>query len=238
MKNFLLYTLFTLSNILIFLMIIIHNIRNIFRVFLFLTILSFTLSTVYFTIIWYFEMLLFLSRNNTTRLEELRVNKFYIHMKERIFKFAFTMSMTVCLGYWILCLGGEMIMVYHNNIINYYVHLLIGMQMIVEIILIEKNFKHEKHFVRDLIIILGANIIYCIVLTYVSRNYDIVIYPFMKLAIKNIIAVFIGIMSLSMNMYVIHYFIVDFKNKNYKKSNCGTDYDQFGQRGKNDIIVI
>ena len=138
------------------------------------------------------------------------------------------MSMTVCTGYWILSLGGESIMPYSATIINYYLHLVIGLQMIFELMLIEKNFTHEKYFAIDLVIISFLSILYAIILTYVSKTYDFSIYPFMKFELSQIIAVFIGLLSISFNAYVIAYFVIDHKNKKYKINKKVADYENNG----------
>jgi len=212
MKKFLIYTIFTLFNI----SIILLNFNRIFKKFLHLTIISFLFSTFYFTLIWFFELFVIIYRNDYNRRQQILVNKFYKWMKERIFIFAFTTSLTVCLGYWILCLGGESIMIYNHNILNYYLHILVGLQMIIELILIENNFKHKNHFGMGIFIVCTAIMIYTIMIIFVAKKYNFTIYPFLNLEIKMIVGIFIGIASLSLNVYLVIYFVIEKKNENFK----------------------
>ena len=110
MKKLIAYSIFSLLNLMIFMMIIIKNIETLYISFMFLTIISFTCSTFYLFIVWVYEIKLHLNRHNSDRMEEIMSCRFYKILRERFFKYVFQMSLTVCIGYWFLCMAGDDIM--------------------------------------------------------------------------------------------------------------------------------
>ena len=103
MWRLIIYTIASLLNLALWLGIVITTIDHIYVTFLFLTVLSFTLSTFYLAYICIMEILLHIHRHNQSRCESLREYRAYKVIRERIFKFVFTASVTVCISYWLLC---------------------------------------------------------------------------------------------------------------------------------------
>lgn len=166
--------------------------------FLYMTILSFTCSTVYLI------------------MKQIQlVKNISIHILEhRLFKFFYTMSMTVCFGFWLLTLGGEQIMpVTLNNstkmlFINIYVHGFIGLFMFIDLIIYERKL-NEDHYYVDLMILLVISIGYSALITMLTYNHDIIIYPFIKnVSLSASIGIFSVITLIMFNAYQSYHYIL------------------------------
>jgi hypothetical protein len=209
------YSIASLINLSIWLVIIIGNIKKIYITFLYLTIISYTSATFYLFTIWIFELRLFLNRNNLEKLKGIKESRCYIHLRERMFKFVFTASATVCTSYWVLVLGGESVMIaetrFPNILMNIHVHLLIGIQVVLELILNERKHFPDLFLVEYIILISGV-IVYSSFITFVSKYFELAIYPFLTLPIPQVIAINIFLCIVSFNVYQLYHYILHKKN--------------------------
>ncbi len=137
-------------------------------------------------------------------------------MRDRIFKYVFSVSLTVCIGYWGLCLGGKLIMSVDINIfLNLYVHLLIGVQMIFELLFTERKYLPNL-FLYDYLINFIIITIYSFLLLYIAKTYELYIYPFLKLDVNQIIGIYIVLFLISFNSYQLYHLILEKKENNIK----------------------
>jgi hypothetical protein len=208
MKKLIFYFILALSNFALWFFMVATTIQTLYQTFLFLTFISFTCSTFYMIIATIYEIQFHRCKHNQEHLHSLNQNKFYKLVFERLFKYIFTLSMTVCIGYWTLCLGGEQIMIIVNPIsINIYLHLFIGVQLVIDAILTKRN--HHAHlFVFDFIIFTILIAVYGIILILSAKQWNLTIYPFLNLEITQIILILFYLCLISFNSYqALHYFI-------------------------------
>lgn len=215
MRKLILYSIISLLNLTVLFFVIIFTFSHLYKTFLYLTILSFTLSTFYLTTMWIYEIRLHLNKNNPDHQTKIKECRYYRTMRERVFKFVFTIEVTVCVGYWWLCLGGESIMVVSHPIyFNLYVHFFIGLQLVLELLLTERN-HHPQFFLWDYLLAAAIICVYSVFLTFVAKSFkNMTVYPFLKLALTQILAVNLVLFLISFNVYQFLIFILDRKNKN------------------------
>jgi len=210
MLKLLLYVVLSLINIALFLNSLIVWGSRFYMDFLYLTILSFTSSMVYLAINAVYEILFYVKRNEEWRVQQLKEGAFYNFIRDRFFKYVFTCECTICIAYWMLCMGGETIMVLPKGLnlaVTIYLHFLIGLQIFLESILTQRS--HLKDlFYFDYVFLLVAIILYSIFLTAMNKLYDLGTYPFLKLNYGPIIAINMGMFLISFNVYQVLDYIV------------------------------
>jgi hypothetical protein len=215
MKKLLVYMLLNLLNFFVWISVLFFSGRKIYITFMYLTMLSFTLSISYLLIVLIFEVRLHYHRNDSLKQVQIHQSKFFKFLKERIFKLVFQTSLTVCTGYWILCMGGENVMTLGSPmVLNLYVHFFIGLQLIVDLLWTQRDYLPEV-YVFDFILSMIGITIYHILLVFVAKTYDLYIYPFLKLEIVQIIAIHLLLCLISFNIYQLFHYVVE---KNHKKN--------------------
>ena len=112
MKKLILYSIACLLNISTIILILIQNYDKIYKTVLFLTFINFCSNTFYFSYMWQHELRLFLNRNNSDNLKAINSGRFYVILRDRIFKFIFSMCMSVCFG----LLVGSFMRRYYNKV--------------------------------------------------------------------------------------------------------------------------
>jgi hypothetical protein len=213
MKKLFVYSLLNLLNLVVWFLILFFSGRKIYITFMYLTILSYTLSMSYLIIILIYEARLHYHRHDSLKQEQIHQSRFFKFLKERIFKLVFQTSLTVCTGYWILCMGGENVMMLGSPIImNLYVHLFIGLQVLVDLLWTHRDHLPEV-YVFDFVLSMIGITIYHILLVYVAKTNDLYIYPFLKLEIVQILAIHILLCLISFNVYQFFHYIVEKRHK-------------------------
>lgn len=220
MWKILIYSVINLINVCVLLGIIINSIiYSKPKVYLYLTTLNFIFCVSYLFIIWIYELKFFINRKDEAKTSAIKKTQLYNFIRNRVFKFAFTTCMTVCMGYWILALGGEKVMTFNFNIyLNVYVHFIIGVQIFLEHLLTER--KMISHvYSQDLIVYLIINVLYSIILTSIAKKLNVVVYAFLLLDVNQIIAVFLVLLLISFNNYQLFHFIIRKKVSSLKAKN-------------------
>ena len=172
-------SIFNIINIawIVFLLVvsIINDIIN--RYFLYLTLLNFISCTIYLCMITIYEM---------TENEEAFFYKFLVH---RISKCVFSTCFTVVLGYWTLTAMGDDVMHWIDSlyflIMTLYLHLYIGVLIVIEFFSNKQRFYVKGFYWGDLIKLTILLIIYMIVLLSVSKSFELYIYDFLKKPLIN-----------------------------------------------------
>jgi hypothetical protein len=211
MRRLIIYSVANILNFTLWLGILFASTKKLHIVFLYLTILSYTFSIIYLFIMWIYEIRLHLNKHNTIKHQMIKECKFYNTMRERVFKYAFLINLTVCIGYWGLCLGGENIMKTNiNTFVNIYVHGLIGVQMLIELLMTDR--KHLPHlFLKDYFISATIIAVYSVLLVAVAKTYDIYIYPFLRLEVTQITAINLVLFLISFNVYQFFHYVLEKK---------------------------
>lgn len=202
------YSIANILNIGVFSTLIFFSIKasTLDRLFLYMTILSFTCSTIYLI------------------LKQVQIIKLttYEFIENRLFKCLYSLSMMVCFGFWFLTLGGDSIMPYESRddatflYVNIYLHGIIGLFMFIDLIIHERKV-HEGHYYVDLIILIIITGCYSVFITMLSYNHDITVYPFIKnVELKTTIGLFSVVALILFNAYQSYYFIVR-RKVNYSK---------------------
>lgn len=213
MKKLIIYLLANLINFGIWFEILISTTKKIYEVFLFLTILSFTFSIFYLLIMLIYEIRLHLNKHDPDKYKSVADCKFYNLVRDRIFKFVFMMNLTVCTGYWSLLLGGDSVMSFNFHIfLNVYLHFIIGVQIVLELLLTERRFKKDL-FIYDYVIGLLIFTFYSFFLIYIAKIHEMFIYPFLRLEVSQIIGVNLILILISFNVYQLSHFIVEKKQR-------------------------
>jgi hypothetical protein len=204
-----------------------------YKIYLMLTIVSYTSSTFYFIASFIYELKIKIQKSKNEHVTELIENDFYYNfLKNRAFKFVSSLSFTVCCGYWILTMGGEHIMKLKSETFmilttNLILHFFIGLFLLLELLLTER--KYEKGlFYRDYFYIIIVFIVYSTMLVVANKVDDSIdTYPFLKYSYANIIAIHLGLLMLNFNCYQFYYFVMKRKETNkkgYKNSPNSDNY--------------
>jgi hypothetical protein len=221
MKKMAIYVFLGTINLFMWLAIVLTTLKTIYITFSYLTILSFSLSTFYFLTLMVFEIRFFILKKNKLLQEDHLNHKFFIFTKDRLAKFAFTASTTVCITYWSMVLAGDIIMnMDHDSnpiFVNIYIHFIIAVQLLCEVIFSNRNYSKQLYH-KDLAIVFFIVGFYSITLTTLAKTLDYNIYPFLKLEIIHIILVNSLIALLAFNMYQLYHFIIEKKVKKRPRS--------------------
>lgn len=197
-------------NFLLWPLIIFGNQQSIFIKFLFLTILNYTICTIYFCGRFIYELLIYLNRNDELKSEKIKKNSFFIFINNFYSKFSFSLCITVCQVYWLLFMGGENLMTFPADnffiiFLGVYLHLLIGVAMYIDMHLLEISF-NKQNYNRDFLILCLMQIFYSVLLTILAKlNDDCVIYPFLKLDYTQLLAIYIMIIFALRNSYQLYH---------------------------------
>lgn len=219
--KFIIYSICTLLNLAVWLGVVIKSFFFLYKTFLYLTFISFTLSTFYLMIMFIVEAEKFWHRRNESRIERIQKRRYYVTLRDRLFKIVFTLSLTVCFCYWLLLLGGDTIMMWQSRAfdiaITVYVHCLIGLMILFELFLTDRN-HYDEHFYKDWLILSAVYIVYTVVLTTVCKVTSVKIYKFLELEMKQIIVLNIIMYILCFNIYMLYFKIMNIKINRRKNS--------------------
>ena len=219
MLKMLIYLIISIIDLFVWLGIIIYTFDQLYQTFLFMTTISYTLSTFYLLTMSFYELYLYLHKNNEVRHKKIKESKIYSFLRDRLFVFIFTAEVTVCTTYWVLRMGGRSIIDIETSPplpINLHIHFFIGFQILLEHLLTDR--KHYKQdFIKESMLFYAFSLIYSIFLTVVVRTYDLNIYPFLKLEYSQILAINIVELMAQFNVYQLYHYIMD--SKNSKKNN-------------------
>jgi hypothetical protein len=209
MKKLITYTIIALLNLGLWLYVLINSIPIIHLTFLFLTFQNFTLNTFYFTIMCIYEILSHKSKN-------MKTHKFYLFIKNRLFKFVFLMSCSVSAIYWLLYLGGETLMRQEDNIVVFmtsvYLHFIVTVYVFVDIFLTERKYNHA-HFYADFIISSAYMCIYVGLNIILAKTTDIVVYNYLSLPMRMVIFITIITSIIGVNVYLLYHKLMTWRNK-------------------------
>jgi len=187
--------------------------------FLYMTLLNFTLVTIYLTLKFFVELGKYKNKGNENLLEDQKNSFFFKLVNNKLSKFSFTSCISVCLCYWLLCLGGEDIMnlpirSITQTLMGIYLHFVVGIFILLDNLYSDIDFKEDK-FLRDISIFLIFSIIYGIILISLSKtNERYKIYPFLSMDLNLILLLNIVLIFIYFNSYQIFYFIHKKKNDN------------------------
>lgn len=187
--------------------------------FLYLTLLNFTLATIYLTLKFILELRIHKSKENESALLEIRNSNHFKFIHYKLSKFAFSMCTTVCICYWLLCLGGEALMTFPRNTFfkaftGLYLHFFIGIIVFFEVLNSDFDFTDDK-FLNDFLIFLTINIVYGTILVCLAKTYEkCKIYPFLSLEINTIVLLNIVLLIIFFNCYQMFYFLHKRKENN------------------------
>lgn len=214
---------FTIRNSLLLSFAIINTIAIIFVVysliiknqfkkyFLYLTIENFMWCTAYLYIISIFEIL--------SKTE----SKFYLFVIRRVSKYLFSSCWTVVFSYWIYTLMGTDVIEIPPNLtlwlMTIYLHFIIGLYMVYEIISNKERHYVKGVFYHDLLILILINIVYSVILITLSQNdKELQIYTFLSKSLISIIGYMVSSYMNFIVSYLMYYSIARRYNKGYVNS--------------------
>ncbi len=224
------YSIFSLINITLCILVIITGIEKSIPVFLFLTIISLFCATAYLSIMSYYYIRLYCNKKNFEMTQQISSGKFYIFVKDKLYKFVFTTSFTVTFLYWTLLLGGDEVMTLIKPLINnIYVHFIISLVLMVDLLTTDRK-SPEGKFVIDYLLMFVFYIVYTIILTVVTKTMGLeMMYPFLYLDIPKIILINLYNILINFNTYQgIHFYSV------YRRKNNDGDQSMMTMYTKHD----
>jgi len=203
-----------LFNLILWPIVMLNDKDQILLNFLYLTLLNFTLCTIYFIFRFIFEIKIFFNtgKNNDISIEIVKNNCIFKFINTHFSKFVFSICITVCQVYWLLILGGEKLMIFPQEnffmkFLGVYLHLIIGIFMYIDMHFIEITL-NKKHYYRDFFIFNSIQISYSILLTFLAKNFkSCLIYPFLELDFSQIFSINIVIMFAYKNSYQFYHHI-------------------------------
>lgn len=222
MMSFILYSFFFISNVLFtFFFKFILGIPIILGI-LYLTMLTFWLSTIYYFIMSFYHLRLYLNRNNEEEHNRIKGNSIYVLFKEKISIFVFVLSFTATIGYWGLLLGGSTLMYFTATpgglFFSIYAHGITAVYATVDLIYNHRRYLEES-WRKNVLILLAINVTYGVVLTFIAKKFEVYIYPFLKLEHSAIFGIYLIMIMVTFNMYQIYHFYMRKVNRDYRKKN-------------------
>lgn len=216
-----LYGCASITNILcwliLFYLFCINNKAEIF--FLYMTLLNFTMATIYITLKFILELRLHRKKGDEISQSEIKNSKIFKFISLKLSKFSFTLCMSVCICYWLLCLGGESLMTFPNNtffkvFMGLYLHFFIGIVVFLEAFHSEVDFS-EDSFLKDFLIFILFAVVYGTILVVLAKSFEKCrIYPFLSLDLNSIILLNIVLIIIFFNVYQMFYFLHRKKENN------------------------
>jgi hypothetical protein len=129
-KKSVIYSFLSLVNIAFWIGIVASTINTLYITFSYLTVITFTITTFYFSTHFGYNLKYFILEKQQKLTDEHEQDRFYLFMRDRFSKYSFCASTTICILYWCLMLGGDSLMYMDNDstplYVNLYVHFLIG----------------------------------------------------------------------------------------------------------------
>jgi hypothetical protein len=208
MKKLISYGLVSGLNFAFLSYIILSNIKRIHKAFIYLTMINFCLVTIYFAFMTIYEFRIKLFGYST-----VQSSKVYHFIKNRFFKFIFVLTISVCVYYWFLYLGGDDFMKQREDssvekwLIIIYTHGAITLFVILDFFFTRRQYE-EIYFYKDLLIYVILNILYSISIIILSKTTDIVIYNYLYLEYRMIMFLNISVGIISVNIYLFYNYIM------------------------------
>lgn len=195
-------------NFLLMPLITFGNQENIFIKFnLFLTIINYTICTIYFCGRFIYELLLYLNRNDEIKSEKIKKNLFFILINNFYLKFIFSLCITVNQIFWLFFSGEENLMDYPADFIIFlagYLQFLIGVGICKHLHLLDIGI-NRQNYIRDFFILCFIKIFYTVLFTILMKLFNgCVIYPFLKLEFMILLGIYIVIFFALKKSY--HYY--------------------------------
>ena len=172
---------------------------------------------LYFTIENFIWCTVYLCFVTTCEILELFDWNAYLFTIRRIGKYLFSTAWTVVSTFWIFTLMG-------NDIINWkgdlssilmtsYVHLLIGLFMIYELVSNKERHYVKGVFYKDLIVLLMIFVIYSSLLIIIAKVSHVYVYDFLKKDIVSCIGYTLSTLTNFICSYLLYYFFIRRFNK-------------------------
>ena len=153
---------------------------KLYTVYFFLTIINYVSTYAFFLVLFIYQ---FKDKNSST---------FYHFTINRWTKYIFTSNFTVVFGYWTLASLGTRYMEWSSDInqviITLYMHLLIGLFILVEIIINDNRVYIYNVYYFDLVIMITLAVLYSILIHILAYSFNNPLYPFLKLEFHSSLA--------------------------------------------------
>lgn len=167
-----------------------------------LTIINFTLDTIYVTSITYYE---YFGHHKS---------KWYLFLKDVAFKFIFVLGMMVCSGYWGLVYLGDKFMPFHFDVyevlFSVYVHFIVSLVIFLDLFVTDHQCVTD--YKADMTILAGFWVFYAFMLVTLAKAFGVNIYPFLNFHLKEIVMIYFILFMLSFNFYQLFDYIVRSKS--------------------------
>jgi len=182
---------------------------------------NFTIATLYLTLKFILELRLHWVKDQESALSDIKKSTFFKLISYKLSKLSFTLCMSVCICYWLLCIGGEALMTFPKDnffigFLGVYLHFIIGIIIFWEAFHSHFDFSEDR-FMKDFLIFLFFDIVYSVILVSLAKSYEKCrIYPFLSLELNAIILLNIVLIIIFFNVYQMFYFL--HQNKNNKNN--------------------
>jgi hypothetical protein len=192
------YTILTLLQIFGILFCIYISFNGFPFIFITLTIINFTLDTIYLLVITYHEIL------------NYKESRLYCFIKDTLFKFLFVMALMVCTAYWGFVYLGDKFISFQLEplqiIFSVYSHFVVTVIIICDLFFTEHDCKPD--YKLDMIILSTVWVFYAACLIILSKVYDVNLYPFLNFAVRELIMIFLVLFMFLFNYYQIFDYII------------------------------
>ena len=175
--KFTIFTIAIFTNVFILIVDFFASWPSVWKIFCFLTIISLLIDTAYLTAILYFEI------KDTIYPGYLRKNEYYAFLINNFYKYTAILTFSVCIGFWGLVLAGSEFMHLNTNPFN--LALSVYVHLVITIVIWSDSYFTPRTFTDNLkvdfaVSVLGS-ILYNLFLNFLYRQFEIVIYPYIKI---------------------------------------------------------